>query len=52
MFFIGKLYQQKLIFPQLQQADPIHYDNCSNGEYYFDKTAQYLFVCISGRGKA
>lgn len=33
---------------KLTMIDP---QDCSNGEYYNDKSNQYLFICVTGKNK-
>jgi hypothetical protein len=36
----------------LATIDDLSPTNCSNGDYFHDNEARYLFVCVSGKNKA
>ena len=53
LFDIGHILAGKLQTPLLTaQGNMLTYSSCSFGDYYLDVANQFLFVCVSGKGKA
>lgn len=53
LFDIGHILAGKLQTPLLTaQGNMLTYSSCSFGDYYLDVSKQFLFVCVSGKGKA
>jgi len=53
LFDIGKILAGRMQTPLLTaQGNMLTYSACQFGDYYLDAGNQFLFVCVSGKGKA
>lgn len=53
LFDIGHIIVGVLQLPLLSaQAQQLDYSTCNFGDYFHDPDNRYLFVCVSGKGKA